>query len=185
MKQILLFDNYDSFTFNLKHYLEALDLEVTVVRNDEEIINLFHFDGIVLSPGPGLPQDAGRLKELISLVRSRIPVLGVCLGMQAIAEEYGWELFNQEVVKHGVSEEIEVRDGVLFKNISSKINVGLYHSWAVKRMNDELKITATSKKGTVMAVENIPDKMFGVQFHPESILSPKGKEILSNFIDVL
>jgi len=185
LKQILLFDNYDSFTFNLKHYIEALNVEVTVVRNDEEIKNIFHFDGIVLSPGPGLPQDAGRLKELISQVRSKIPVLGVCLGMQAIAEEYGWKLFNQENVKHGVSEEIEIKEGVLFNNIQKRINVGLYHSWAVKPMNNTLNITATSKIGTVMAIENIEDRMFGVQFHPESILTPKGKEILSNFIDEL
>jgi len=185
LKQILLFDNYDSFTFNLKHYLEALNVEVTVVRNDEEIKNIFHFDGIVLSPGPGLPQDAGRLKELVTLVKARIPVLGVCLGMQAIAEEYGWELFNQENVKHGVSEVIDVQDCVLFRGGATKIDVGLYHSWAVKPMNDELKVTASSENGTVMAVENIADKMFGVQFHPESILTPKGKDIISNFIDVL
>lgn len=185
MKQILLFDNYDSFTFNLKHYLEALNVQVVVVRNDEIILNLFDFDGIVFSPGPGLPKDAGRMIDTLSLVINKIPILGVCLGMQAIAEGYGWELFNQEVVKHGVSETIDVENSLLFENLPSSIDVGLYHSWGVKPLNDRIQITAFSRSGTVMAIENKQDKVFGVQFHPESILTPDGKKILSNFIKVL
>ncbi len=185
MKQILLFDNYDSFTFNLKHYLEALDVKVVVVRNDEKINDIFQFDGIVLSPGPGLPKNAGYLMELISQVKTKIPILGVCLGMQAIAETYGWELYNQDAVKHGVSGEIEIKGGNLFKDVPRCIKVGLYHSWAVKKGEGELEITAFSKNKTVMAIENSRDKVYGVQFHPESILTTEGLHILSNFIDIL
>ncbi len=186
MKQILLFDNYDSFTFNLKHYLEALNVEVTVVRNDEPLGDILCYDAIVLSPGPGLPKDAGNLKQLVFLAKKRVPLFGVCLGMQAIAEEYGWELYNQKVVKHGVSEVIKVKDSVLFKDLEKEeIEVGLYHSWAVNPKNDLLQISALSKNGTVMAIENSEDKIFGVQFHPESILTPSGKRILTNFLQML
>ncbi len=184
MKQILLFDNYDSFTYNLKHYLEALDVSVVVVRNDEIVKDLFQYNGIVLSPGPGLPEESGHLMKLISQVKTKIPILGVCLGMQAIAEEYGWELFNQRKVKHGVSEYINTVKSVLFNNEMNTIKVGLYHSWAVKATNNDLKITATSKDGIVMAVENVKDMVYGVQFHPESILTPQGKQVLANFIKV-
>lgn len=182
MKQILLFDNYDSFTYNLKHYLEALNVHVVVKRNNEVIENILQFDGIVLSPGPGLPKDAGDLMNVISVVKGKVPVLGVCLGMQAIAEYYNWELYNQEIVKHGISEKIHLKECSLFKNLPQIIEVGLYHSWAVKSTNDILKVTAFSETGTIMALENSVDKVFGVQFHPESILTPDGRRILANFV---
>lgn len=180
MKRILLVDNYDSFTYNLVHYLEGLECDVKVVRNDEDVDPL-QFDGIVLSPGPGLPNEAGNMNEVISKVDSKIPVLGVCLGMQGIAEYLDGTLYNLGEVKHGVVEQVELRDCSLFRNIPSKINVGLYHSWAVEGKGD-FEVTSKSVNGVVMSLENVSRKMYGIQFHPESIMTEYGKQIISNFI---
>ncbi|MBL1280233.1 MAG: aminodeoxychorismate/anthranilate synthase component II [Fluviicola sp.] len=185
MKQILLIDNYDSFTHNLKHYLEALNAHVEVVRNDEFIGDYFSYDAIVLSPGPGLPENAGTMMQLLKEVEGRIPIFGICLGMQAIALHCGGKLYNQPIVKHGVQEKIDLHASELFKNLPKKIDVGLYHSWAVKEDAGNFKITAHSESLSVMAIESVAKKMYGVQFHPESVLSPDGMEIVKNFLELI
>lgn len=181
MQQILLLDNFDSFTYNLKHYLVGLGCSVHVVRNNVENLLLNDFDKIVLSPGPGLPDQAGIMMELIAEVDGKIPILGVCLGMQAIAEHLGGEIYNQEKVKHGVQENINCEDSILFDGLPNNIEVGLYHSWAV-REHSKYTVTAKSDAGVIMAIENPEKKLFGVQFHPESVMTPEGRRILSNFL---
>lgn len=184
MQRILLIDNYDSFTHNLSHYLEGEGVHVDVVLNDQfDRTSLDQYDKIVLSPGPGLPKDAGVLLDVIRLAAGKKPVLGVCLGMQAIAEFLGGHLFNQEVVRHGVAEVIEVYDSILFKGLSSEIEVGLYHSWAIDADGD-YQVSAKSKNGIIMALENVDQKLYGVQFHPESILTKDGRAILRNFLRI-
>ena len=186
MKQVLLIDNYDSFTFNLKHYLDSLNVEVHVFRNDEFNFEPKHYDAVVLSPGPGLPVDAGRLKEITEHFLGEVPVFGVCLGMQAIAEIIGGTLYNQNKVKHGIQEEIMLKDSVLFKSLPRKIKVGLYHSWSVEIENKiDINITSVSKTGVIMSLENVDRKIYAVQFHPESVLTPCGMEIVKNFIKII
>ena len=182
MQRLLLLDNYDSFTFNLEHYLTGLGVQVEVVKNDALDIDPLAYDGIVLSPGPGLPQDAGRMNELLSLAESKIPVLGVCLGMQAIAEFLGGELYNLPNVKHGIQETVQLLKSPLFEKLPEKIEVGLYHSWAVLEQSGDFQVTALSESGVAMALSNNDRKLYGVQFHPESVMTPLGKTILENFI---
>lgn len=185
MHRILLVDNYDSFTFNLHHYLIGEGAKVDVVRNDEiDFSTVSNYHGIVLSPGSGLPQEAGKMNELLAQCSGKIPILGVCLGMQAIAEFLGGKLVNQKNVKHGVQTSINVFSGILFKGIISPTKVGLYHSWCVDDSGNYL-VNATSEDQVIMAIENTENKLFGIQFHPESILTPDGRKILSNFIQML
>lgn len=179
-----MLDNYDSFTYNLFHYLESLGCAVDVVRaNDFEKESIGLYDAFVLSPGPGLPNESQGMQNLISNVIGIKPILGVCLGMQAVGLELGGELFNQEMVKHGVQEIIMHNKGKLFDGMDSIIKVGLYHSWALKEGLGDYEITAKSSNGIVMALENAKMKVYGVQFHPESILTPDGKKILQNFLN--
>lgn len=184
MKRLLLLDNFDSFTFNLVHYLEGLGANVDVYRNNDSGVNPSDYDGIVISPGPGLPQDAGCLMRLLGEVEGRKPVLGVCLGMQAIAVHLGGGLYNQKKVKHGVKEIIHVKDSVLFNGLEKVIEVGLYHSWAVDDQGN-YEIDAVSENGVNMALSNSEKKMYGVQFHPESIMTTQGKKILRNYLRML
>ena len=183
---ILLLDNYDSFTYNLVHYLEGLDCDVTVIRNDEvQVDGLNQYDKIVISPGPGLPKEAGELMNLIERYGESMPILGVCLGFQAIIEHYGGKLYNQETVKHGIFEQCNFEaDSKLFKGLPANFKVGLYHSWAADADNfpAELKVTATSENDVVMAFEHKTLPLCGVQFHPESILTEHGKQIVQNFL---
>lgn len=182
MKRILLVDNYDSFTYNLVHYLESLHCQVTVRFNDdlpEDVVSCF--DGVVLSPGPGLPEESGDLMPFIHRYLGEIPMLGVCLGMQGLALALDGALFNQKVVKHGVQEAIEVIQSTLFEANDSAFQVGLYHSWAISEGNFE--ITAKTKAGVPMAMENKEKRCFGVQFHPESIMTPKGMLVLEGFLE--
>lgn len=181
MKQVLLLDNYDSFTYNLKHYISNLGYDVEVIRNDCLDIDISKYSHVVLSPGPGLPADAGVLMDLIQKVDSRIPILGVCLGMQAIAEYLGGSLYNQIQVKHGVSEKIFLDKVSFFNSLGREIEVGLYHSWAVNE-SGEFEVIARSEIGVVMAIQNNSRKMYGVQFHPESVMTQNGSEILENFL---
>ena len=186
MKQILLIDNYDSFTFNLKHYLDSLNVEVHVVRNDEFEFGQKKYDAVVLSPGPGLPNEAGRLEEITKYFLGRVPVFGVCLGMQAIAENIGGTLHNQSEIKHGVQERIILKDSILYKSLPREINVGLYHSWAVDLEGVlNARVTSVSDSGVIMSFENFDKKFYGVQFHPESILTTYGMEIVKNFIEIV
>jgi anthranilate synthase component 2 len=180
---LLVVDFYDSFTFNLVHYLEGLDCSVTTILEDKvDLGSLLNFEAIVLSPGPGLPKEKKNLFNILKICDGKIPVLGICLGMQGIAQYLNLELENQNQVKHGVSEEIEIlKKNGLLKNLNNTITVGLYHSWKVKNAPKE-SITAISQKKVIMALEFPHKKLFGVQFHPESIMTPTGKEILQNFI---
>lgn len=184
--RVLIIDNYDSFTFNLFHYVEALNVDVTVVRNDQVHFNeLLSYDKIIISPGPGLPRETTNLMEVLHQVIGKIPVLGVCLGMQAIGIHFGGALENQARVRHGVTEKISCDvNSKLFNGLPGEFQVGLYHSWMVKKdsLPANLKITATSTAGVVMALEDPLLEVYGVQFHPESILSEYGKELIENFI---
>ncbi|MDC3252803.1 aminodeoxychorismate/anthranilate synthase component II [Crocinitomicaceae bacterium] len=184
MQRILLLDNYDSFTYNLAHYMEGEGMSVDIVLNDAfDCVYLDRYDKVVLSPGPGLPKDAGVLMDVVAACDGVRPVLGVCLGMQAMAEHLGGSLYNQEVVKHGVAEDIELMTSLLFEGMSSPAQVGLYHSWAAAPKGD-FDVIAQSNSGTVMALQNVSKKLFGVQFHPESILTPEGRRLIQNFLAI-
>lgn len=187
MKKIAVIDNYDSFTYNLVHYLEDLDCQVTVFRNDEfELDELQTFDKILLSPGPGIPDEAGLLKEVIKKYAPNKSILGVCLGQQAIGEVFGGSLKNLEKVYHGVATKIRVTnpDDVLFLNLPSEFEVGRYHSWVVSNDNfpNDLIITSVDENLQIMSLKHSKYDVRGVQFHPESILTPNGKKILENWI---
>lgn len=163
----------------------GLGAKLTVIEDkDVNVDELDQFDCIVFSPGPGLPKDTQSMFPVLERYASSKKILGICLGMQGIAEFYGGSLYNQENVKHGVVAPIEIlSESKLFLNVPKEINVGLYHSWAVDIKNAEkLKVSAKSNHGIVMAIEHIELPVFGVQFHPESILTPYGKEILENFL---
>ena len=190
MTKIAVIDNYDSFTFNLVHYLEALDCSVEVFRNDEfDLKELEPFDKILLSPGPGLPKDAGLLLDVIRTYASKKEILGICLGLQAIGEVYGAKLENLEKVYHGVSSEITITDSTdsLFQNLPEKISVGRYHSWVIEpsSLPEVLKITAIDAENQIMAISHRDFKLNAVQFHPESILTPNGMEIMKNWVEQL
>lgn len=188
MKKIIVIDNYDSFTYNLVHYLEDLNCEVTVYRNDEfDIDELKKFDKILLSPGPGIPDEAGLLKEVIKTYAPTKSILGVCLGQQAIGEVFGGNLTNLEKVYHGVATNVDilVDDEKLFKGLDKKIEVGRYHSWVVSNTGfpEVLEITSVDENGQIMSLRHKTYDVRGVQFHPESVLTPNGKEILKNWLN--
>ncbi len=168
------------------HYLEGLDCSVTTNFEDQvNLEKLLDFNGIILSPGPGLPSEKKNLFHILKICEGKIPVLGICLGMQGIAEFMGLQLENQQKVKHGVQEEITILDKKgMFKNLPDKLSVGLYHSWKVKSAPQE-NISAISENKVIMALEFPEKKLFGVQFHPESIMTPEGKEILNNFLSLI
>jgi anthranilate synthase component II len=187
MKKIVVIDNYDSFTYNLVHYLEDLDCQVTVFRNDEfDIDELQPFDKILLSPGPGIPDEAGLLKEVIKTYAQTKSILGVCLGQQAIGEVFGGSLTNLEKVYHGVATTIKITnsDDVLFRDLPSEFEVGRYHSWVVSNDNfpNDLIITSIDENGQIMSLKHSKFDVRGVQFHPESVLTPNGKKILENWV---
>lgn len=184
--KVLLLDNYDSFTYNLVHYLEDLDLEVSVIRNDEPYLEGFSkFDAVVLSPGPALPQQSGTLMKIIDqCVQAQKPLLGVCLGLQGIVQYFGGELVNMSTVRHGESVALDVYESnsTFFKRLSGSVSVGLYHSWAVETdsLPPVFQLTA-SMNGLCMAIEHKTLPITAVQFHPESVLTPCGKQMLQNW----
>lgn len=188
MKKILVIDNYDSFVYNLVHYLESLNCEVIVKRNDQLTLDeVANFDKILLSPGPGIPDEAGLLKLIIERFGATKSIFGVCLGQQAIGEVYGGTLRNLDEVYHGVATKIEttVDDALLFKGLNSSFDVGRYHSWVVAK-NDfpkSLEITATDENGQIMALRHKQYDVRGVQFHPESVLTPDGMKMLENWVN--
>lgn len=186
MKKILVIDNYDSFTYNLVHYLEDLDCEVTVYRNDEfDIDEIAVFDKILLSPGPGIPDEAGLLKEVIRKYGPTKSIFGVCLGQQAIGEVFGGTLSNLDKVYHGVATMIKtvVDDELLFEGLGKEFEVGRYHSWVVDtNLPDVLEATSFDENGQVMSLRHKTFDVRGVQFHPESVLTPNGKRILENWV---
>ena len=186
MKKILVIDNYDSFTYNLVHYLESFDCEVTVVRNDEITLEEpADYDKILLSPGPGVPDEAGLLKAIIRRYAPSKSILGVCLGQQAIAEVFGGSLINLNKVYHGVAESITITaEDPLFAELPSQIEVGRYHSWSVDptTLPDVLEITSIDSNGEIMSLRHKVYDVKGVQFHPESVLTPHGKTLLKNWL---
>lgn len=185
MKKILVIDNYDSFTYNLVHYLEDLDCEVVVKRNDQLTLEeVDAYDRIVLSPGPGIPDEAGLLKEIIATYAPTKSIFGVCLGQQAIAEVFGGSLINLDEVYHGIATKIEItKDDIIFEGMPRKIEVGRYHSWVVDpNMPKVLEATSIDENGQIMSLRHKTYDVCAVQFHPESVLTPQGKKILKNWL---
>ena len=186
--KLLIIDNYDSFTYNLVQMIEELGLlNYEIIPHDKvNIQNANVFDKILITPGPGLPKDHPILEMVIRQYASSKSILGVCLGHQAIAKTFGGELFKQENVSHGITKRMIIKDSsdYLFKDVTSEVNVGLYHSWAVSKTNfpKELKITAVSEDGVIMAVSHKQYNVKGVQFHPESIMTVCGKQIIQSWI---
>jgi anthranilate synthase component 2 len=181
----LILDNYDSFTFNLVHYVEQFCDDVTVKRNDEiSLDDVEAFDAIVLSPGPGLPKDAGIMPALIKRFAPTKKILGVCLGHQAIGEAFGASLKNLNHVHHGVAIPVSIiREDALFNGIPNRMDTGRYHSWVIDNATipSELTVTATDDEGEVMAIRHALYDVCGVQFHPESLLTPYGLKIIGNW----
>jgi len=186
MKKILVIDNYDSFTYNLVHYLEDLGCEVTVKRNDQLTLKEVEpFEKIVLSPGPGIPDEAGLLKDIIKQYAPSKSILGVCLGQQAIGEVFGGSISNLDTVYHGVATDIDITvdDESLFNGLEKNIEVGRYHSWVVDtNLPEVLEATSIDKNGQIMSLRHKEYDVKAVQFHPESVLTPDGKQILENWI---
>ena len=185
--KILLFDNYDSFTYNLVHAIKSLGYEnVDVYRNDKiELSQIDQYDKIILSPGPGLPSEAGIMMEVIKEYASKKSILGVCLGHQAIAETFGAKLENIPTVFHGVQTSIKiVQEDYLFLGLPKEILAGRYHSWIVSNNDfpDKLEVTAIDEAGDIMALKHKKLDLHGVQFHPESMLTPDGVQIIQNFL---
>lgn len=185
---ILLIDNYDSFVYNLYQFITETGQEVRIVRNDEmtsEEVMEMRPDAVVISPGPGKPGDAGICVELIQRAEGRIPILGVCLGHQAIAEAYGAEVVHAGKLMHGKNSVLrDVQDSVLFRDIPGPIQVARYHSLAVREetLPEEIRVTARAEDGEVMAMEHRRYDVYGVQFHPESVMTPQGYKMIENFI---
>ena len=185
--KILLFDNYDSFTYNLVHAIKSLGYQnVDVYRNDKiELSKVSQYDKIILSPGPGLPSEGGLMMQLLKEYAKNKSIMGVCLGHQAIAELFGAKLVNIPNVFHGVQTAIKIMgNDYLFKGLSKEILAGRYHSWIVSKEDfpNELEITAEDEAGDIMALKHKQLDLHGVQFHPESILTPEGVQIIQNFL---
>lgn len=185
--KLLVFDNYDSFTYNLVHLVKQVDtgIEVDVFRNDElPLEKVAAYDKIILSPGPGIPSEAGDLLPLIKEYAASKSILGVCLGHQAIGEAFGGKLTNLSTVYHGVALNCQLQPAKLFQGLPEQIPVGRYHSWVVSDENfpNELEVTAVDDNGYIMALQHKTYDVQGVQFHPESVLTPDGETILRNWL---
>jgi len=186
-KPILVIDNYDSFTYNLVHLLQELNYSYQVVRNDKfELSYVENFDKILLSPGPGIPNEAGLLMDVIRQYGSSKSILGICLGQQAIAEVFGGTLFNMPKPLHGVATSLQIIDPQepLFFGFPAESRVGRYHSWAVdpQDLPDSLQITAVDENGIIMALSHKQYDVKGMQFHPESVLTDNGKILIANWL---
>lgn len=185
MKTVII-DNYDSFTYNLAHLIKELGAEVDVLRNDKfELEELEKYDKIILSPGPGIPEEAGLLLEVIRTYAGRKPILGVCLGEQAIGQAFGGKLTNLSEVFHGIQTNVKIKNkDYIFDGLPTEIPVGRYHSWVVdtEEFPEELVITAISSEGQIMALKHREYDVHGIQFHPESVLTPDGKQIVGNWL---
>ena len=184
--KIVIIDNYDSFTYNLSHLVKELGAEVTVMRNDQfQLADLEPYSKIILSPGPGIPSEAGLLLDVIRTYAGRKPILGVCLGHQAIGEVFGASLENLSHVFHGVATPCRIiADDPIFEGLDRTITVGRYHSWVVSTngLPACLEVTAQSDEGQIMALRHRDYEIHGIQFHPESVLTPEGRNIIKNFI---
>lgn len=188
-KNVIIIDNYDSFTYNLVHMVEdILQAEITVVRNDQfELADLEAYDYIILSPGPGVPEEAGLLKDVLRTYRSTKKILGVCLGLQAIGEVYGARLINLQKVWHGMRTDMQktAEPSLILAGVPEVFPAGRYHSWVIDPTSDtsELVVTATDAEGNIMAARHKTDTVYGVQFHPESIMTDDGRKMLENFLN--
>jgi anthranilate synthase component 2 len=184
--KVVIIDNYDSFTYNLSHLVKELGAEVTVLRNDQfKLEDLEPFNKIVLSPGPGIPSEAGLLLDVIRTYAGKKPILGVCLGHQAIGEVFGAKLENLSDVFHGVATPCHiVADDPIFSGLDRDITVGRYHSWVVATngLPACLEVTAVSDEGQIMALRHKTLNVRGIQFHPESVLTPDGRKMIQNFL---
>ena len=186
MKKVFVIDNYDSFTYNLVHYLEELDCEVTVKRNDQfELDELEAYPFLLLSPGPGIPDESGLLKAAIERFAPTKKILGICLGQQAIGEVFGGHLINLDKVYHGIATPVKViREDILFNDLPQSFEVGRYHSWVVKTpLPEVLEATSVDEEGQLMSLRHTTYDVRAVQYHPESVLTPHGKKILENWIN--
>ena len=186
--KIVIIDNYDSFTYNLAHLVNEIEAEVTVFRNDQfQLSELDRFDKIILSPGPGIPSEAGLLKDVIRKYAGRKPMLGVCLGHQAIGEAFGAKLTNLSEVYHGVATPCtQFGNDPIFEGLPKRIEIGRYHSWVVDKSGfpDCLDITAVSDDGQIMGLKHKNYDIRGIQFHPESVLTPDGKKMIQNWLEL-
>lgn len=186
--KIVIIDNYDSFTYNLSHLVKELGADVTVLRNDQFTLpQLQPFDRIILSPGPGIPSEAGPLLDVIRTYAGHKPMLGVCLGHQAIGEVFGAQLVNLSEVFHGVATEgTQLGNDPIFAGLPRRITMGRYHSWVVEKesLPDTLEITALSDEGQIMALRHRSYNIHGIQFHPESVLTPQGRGIVRNWMSL-
>lgn len=187
-QRVVIIDNYDSFTYNLAHLVRQLGAKVTVYRNDQFTLNqLEPFSKIILSPGPGIPEEAGLLMDVIRQYAGRKPMLGVCLGHQAIGQVFGGRLTNLSEVYHGVATEgTQFGNDPIFAGMSKRIVMGRYHSWVVDRagLPDCLEVTAMSDDGQIMALRHRNYNIHGIQFHPESVLTPEGATIVKNWLSL-
>lgn len=186
--KILVVDNYDSFTFNLVHLLQECGMDCTVIRNDKfNIEEVAAYDKILLSPGPGIPKEAGLLMDVIRTYGASKSILGICLGQQAIAEVYGGKLFNLKKPVHGTATPLQVlkSEEPLFKDLPERFRIGRYHSWAVahEQFPEELEVTAVDDEGVIMALSHKTYDVRGLQFHPESVLSEHGKRMIANWLN--
>ena len=186
--KIVIIDNYDSFTYNLSHLVKELGADVTVFRNDKFLLNeIEQYDKIILSPGPGIPSEAGLLLDVIRTYRGRKPRLGVCLGHQAIGEVFGARLTNLSTVYHGVATEgTQYGNDPIFRGMPKRIIMGRYHSWVVDSTSlpECLEVTAMSDDGYIMALRHRHYDIHGIQFHPESVLTPEGRQIVKNWLEL-
>lgn len=188
MNNILLIDNFDSFTHNIEHLITKLGFQVETIRNNDfsiEYVN--NFEKIIISPGPGLPNESHQIIEIIQQYSKNKSILGICLGHQAISVAFQGKHKNLSKVYHGVSSEITILDSdeKIFKNLPNKIEVARYHSWAIDENNigDGLKVTSTTEDGTIMSIKHEIYDVQGIQFHPESILTPQGEQIMKNWLE--
>lgn len=186
--KIVIIDNYDSFTYNLSHLVKELGADATVMRNDQfNMDEIAVYDKIILSPGPGIPSEAGLLLNIIKTYVDKKPMLGVCLGHQAIGEVFGGKLKNLSEVFHGVATPCHITaNDPIFQGLPDSITIGRYHSWVVSKngLPNCLEVTAESDEGQIMALRHRQYNIHGIQFHPESVLTPEGRTIIKNFIDL-
>lgn len=189
-KKVIIIDNYDSFTHNVRHLAEDLvQDQVAVVKNDQvDLDYVAYFDYIIISPGPGLPEEAGLTTEVIRKLGPSRKILGICLGLQAIGEVYGGRLKNLQSVYHGIQSRITQTEnaGMLFHGVPETFEAGRYHSWVLDRktLPESIRVTATDEAGEIMAIQHAEYAVYGVQFHPESIMTPSGRVMMGNFLEV-
>lgn len=181
---VLLLDNFDSFTYNLYDYLVQGGAEVTIVRNNESLNNILNkrFKGIVLSPGPGTPANSGNLMDVVDCFHEKVPILGICLGHQALGTYFGASLEKGIRPMHGKVSEIDIEEDLLFSNLPKKINVTRYHSLILNNITPNLKVIARTALDEIMAIKHNELPLRGIQFHPEAIMTKEGKEILYNWL---